>query len=654
MRSGLLLSIVAILRTAGIAGAQEPQDTTHLEELVVTATKEPTPADAVVSSVTTISGDELRTRGVRFVQDALRGVPGTSVVQGGSYGGVGSLFLRGGESDYVKVLIDGVPVNQSGGGYNWANLTTDNVDRIEVLRGPASVIYGSDAMSGVVQIFTRRGGEGFGLDAGAEAGTFGSVNGRAGVLGGSATLGYSAEASRLSTDGTYPFNNDYGNTVLSGSLGSNPDPRTDLRLSARYTDNRYHFPTDFSGELVDSNQSNAEQALSAAFDAGRRLSDRSELRLTAAGSGTDGAFEDASDSPADTMGFGFASHRDSRANRGSLDLRLLTVPSSAVRLTLGSQVEWETERQSGETTSNFGVIATTTDAPFDEGRTTFGYYAQAGLDLLSGLALNFNARIDHNSSFGTFFTYRAGALYRFPSRTRVRASVGRGFKAPTFCEQFCNAPFVVGDSALRPERSTSWEVGLEQEILPRTLSLWATYFDQHFEDMILYDATAAPGLPTYINGAAAVARGLETGVTWSPVASLEISGSYTNLITEASDDAGMPSPSFAEGQQLIRRPENSAELSLTARPLDRVRLGGSLTYVGSREDVDFNLGERVRLDPYSVVDVAVEVEILRSSGRVPGISGTLRAENVFNEEYDQVVDFAGRPRGVFGGVGVRF
>src|SRR4051812_15664867 len=137
--------------------AQDTQDTTRLPELIVTPTRLPTRPDAVVSSTTVLTGDDLRARGVRFVQDALRDVPGAALVQVGSYGGVSSLFMRGGESDYVKVLVDGVPVNQSGGGYNWANLTTENVDRIEVLRGPGSVIYGSDAVSGVVQIFTRRG-----------------------------------------------------------------------------------------------------------------------------------------------------------------------------------------------------------------------------------------------------------------------------------------------------------------------------------------------------------------------------------------------------------------------------------------------------------------------------------------------------------------
>jgi vitamin B12 transporter len=636
--------------------AQEVGDTTRLEELVVTATRAPTPADAVVSSVTTITSDELRSRGIHFVQDALRDAPGASVVQAGSYGGVSSLFLRGGESDYVKVLVDGVPVNQSGGAYNWANLTTDNVERIEILRGPGSVIYGSDAVTGVVQIFTRRGTAGIAVDGGAEAGTFGSVNGHAGLLGGTRAVSYSVDASRLSTDGIYPFNNEYGNTVLSGSLKALPDPRSDLSLVGRFSDSRYHFPTDFAGVLADSNQSNGEKALSVGVDAGRRFGDRYELRLMAGGSRTEGAFDDPPDNPGDTLGFGFASHRKSRGTRGNVDLRLLAVPSSSVRLTVGGQIERETERQSGETTSNFGGIATTPDTPFDRGRTTLGYYVQAVADLPSGLALNLNARLDHNGGFGTFFTYRAGAVYRLPARTRVRASIGRAFKAPTFCEQFCNAPFVVGDSSLRPERSRSWEVGLEHELLPGgDLSLWATYFDQQFRDMILYDAGAAPGEPTYLNGAAAQARGVETGVTSSPGRVIEVSASYTYLAAEATDDGGMPSPTFSSGERLIRRPRHSAGLTLRAQALDRLSVGGSLTYVGPREDVDFNQtpSQRVELDGYAVVDLAAELEIVHARAGEPGISGTVRVENLLDEQYEQVVGFAGRPRAIFGGVRFR-
>jgi vitamin B12 transporter len=646
-----LLHLLAVATLAAPLSAQEPQDTTRLRELVVTATRLPTSPDAVVSSVTTLSGEDLRARGIRYVQDALREVPAAAVVQGGSYGGVSSLFLRGGESDYVKVLVDGVPVNQSGGAYNWANLTTDNVDRIEILRGPASVIYGSDAVSGVVQIFTRRGQEGFGAEATVEAGTFGTLNGSAGVLGGTDRLTYSAEAGRISTDGTYPFNNDYGNTVLSGSLQGRPGTRSDASLSARFSDSRYHFPTDFAGVPVDSNQSNAEQALTLAADVGRRLGSRYELRLTAGGSRSDGEFDDRSDSPADTIGFGFASHRESRSNRGNLDLRLNGTVSPVLTLTAGAQVELETERQSGQTTSNFGGIVTSPDTPFDRDRTTVGYYAQGVVDLASSLAINLNARVDDNSAFGTFFTYRAGAAYRFPSQTRLRASVGRGFKAPTFCEQFCSAPFVVGDSTLRPERSTSWEAGVEQDVAGGNASVWATYFDQRFRDMIVYDGGVAPGSPTYRNGAAARANGIEAGLSASLGRTVKASASYTYLQTEATDDGGLPSPSFASDERLIRRPEHSAQLAVRAGLFDRASLGGSVMYLGSRDDVDFNQfpSERVELPDFVLVDVAAEVEILRPLNGRPGISGVLRIENLFNEDYDQVVGFPGRTRGVFGG-----
>ncbi|MFL5403291.1 MAG: TonB-dependent receptor [Gemmatimonadales bacterium] len=636
--------------------AQVSQDTTQLKELVVTATRLPTPPDAVVASITTISGDDLRARGVHFVQDALREVPGATVVQTGSYGGISSLFLRGGESDYVKVLIDGVPVNQSGGGYDWANLTADNIDRIEILRGPGSVLYGSDAVSGVVQVFTRRGEGRTTIEGGAEGGTFGTIDGHLGVLGGSRRFSYSADASRFTTDGIYAFNNDYGNTVLSGSLAGTLDPRSNGSLSVRYGDNRYHFPTDFAGVPSDSNQSNAEKALSVGGELVRRLGDRYHVKLSAGGSRSDREFDDPADNAADTLGFGFASHRDSRADRGNLDGRIDATVSSALTVTAGMQVERETERQTGETSSNFGGIATTPDTPFDRGRRTFGYYAQGVLDIVSGLAVNANARIDDNSAFGTFFTYRAGAAFRFATGTRLRASLGRAFKAPTFCEQFCDAPFVVGDSSLSPERSTSWEIGVEQGIAGGRLSVWATWFDQHFKDMIVYDGSAAPGDPTYRNGAGAHSRGLEAGLTTAIGRSLRASASYTYLNAKATDDAGMPSPSFAEGQRLIRRPTHSAELALRGRVFDRATLGGSVTYVGKRDDVDFNQfpSRRAELPGYALVDLAGEIELVRSGPGRPGVSGVLRIENLFDKRYDQVVGFSGRRRGVFGGARFQF
>jgi vitamin B12 transporter len=469
-------------------------------------------------------------------------------------------------------------------------------------------------------------------------------------------VSYSADAGRISTDGTYPFNNDYGNTVLSGRITARPDAKSNLAFSGRWSDNRYRFPTDFSGALADSNQFNAERALALGVELARRVSDRYELSLSGGGSRSDGEFDDAMDNATDTVGFGFASHRDIRSDRGNLDARLSAFLTPALTLTAGTQIERETEQQTGQTTSNFDGIATTPDTPFDRGRTTFGAYAQGVADLASGLAVDLNARLDDNSAFGTFATYRAGASYRLKSGTRFRTSIGSAFKAPTFCEQFCSAPFVVGDSTLRPERSSSWEVGVEQRVSSGRVALSATYFDQRFRDMILYDGSAPPEEPTYFNGAAAYARGIEAGLTTLLPGNLNASASYTYLLAKATDDGGMPSASFASGGRQIRRPAHSGELALRAGVSDRVTIGGSVIYVGSREDVDFNQfpAQRVTLPAYALVDVAGELQLIRGRSGAPEVSGTLRVENLLNQDYDQVVGFAGRSRGVFGGARFRF
>src|SRR5687768_11044542 len=154
------LSACAVVLAAAMPAdlyAQESRDTTRLAPVVTTATRVPVPQAAAPVAVTVVTGESLRARGITHVADALRDVPGVALAQAGSAGAQTAVFLRGGESKYVKVLVDGVPVNEAGGAFDFGTLTTHNVDRIEVVRGPASVLYGSDAVTGVVQIFTRRG-----------------------------------------------------------------------------------------------------------------------------------------------------------------------------------------------------------------------------------------------------------------------------------------------------------------------------------------------------------------------------------------------------------------------------------------------------------------------------------------------------------------
>src|SRR5687767_2809129 len=172
----LWLTPVALCASATTVWGQMKDTAQQLGTVVVSGSKIPRPASTLTQAVTVISGDDLRARGVTRVTDALREVPGATLVQSGSYGALTSLFLRGGESRYTKVLIDGVPVNAAGGSFDFSHLTTDNIDRIEIVRGPASVLYGADAVSGIVQIFTRKGSGDTRASIAARAGTYQSLD----------------------------------------------------------------------------------------------------------------------------------------------------------------------------------------------------------------------------------------------------------------------------------------------------------------------------------------------------------------------------------------------------------------------------------------------------------------------------------------------
>ena len=635
----------------GALRAQEPADTAGLADIIVTSTAVPLPADAVSSAVTVLDGDDLRARGIRFVQDALAEVPGFFLVQPGSFGAVSSLFARGGESDYVKVLVDGVPANQPGGQFDFATLSTDNVERIEIVRGPASVVHGSDAVTGVVQIVTRRGRGPVTASASAEAGTFGASDFKGSASGGGPRAGWSVGGSRFTTRGTYPFNSDFSARTLSARLAGRPDGMSDASLAVRYGWNTFHFPTDGSGVPVDVNQFSRGRSLTAGAEGGRWLGTRVEARLALALSRSRYEFDDRPDHSADTSGFAFMSERRVDAGRRSADARVNLRAHDAAMVTLGAQYELEHERQVGRLTSNFGGGPfEEVQPPFDRSRHTWAPYAQATLRLPGGLGANAGLRIDENEAFGTFVTWRAGAAWRVRAGTRVRASAGTAFKAPTFAENYAATPFEVGNPALEPERSRSWEVGVEQGLAGEVVTLSAAFFDQRFRNLIQY-VFGAPGEPTYENLGAADARGVEAGAIVRPASGLTLSASYTRLRTRVSDAGASTSPGFAAGERLIRRPSHSGRIGVTWRAGTRATLSATTLFVGGRDDVDFSAfpALRVRLPAYRLVDLSADVAILEPARHGVGVAFTARLENALDESYDTVIGFPGRGRTLYAG-----
>ena len=573
--------------------------------------------------------------------DALRSVPGLSIVQGGSFGAATSLFLRGGESDYVQVLVDGVPVNNPGGSYNFANLTTTNVERIEVLRGPASVLYGSDATVGVVQIITKRGQGPFSVSAGANAGTYGSVGFDANVSGATDRTRYSLGIERFTTDGSYDFNNDFDNTVVSGRFDVRPDDATDLSLTLRYRDSKFHFPTNFFGELEDRNAFSLDEATTIGVEAGRFLTDNVEARVLLASNIVSGGTNDALDDPSDTDTF--QSLQD--LSRQSIDARTNVYLDNGIVLTAGAQLEQQEERSFNESESAFGSFNGSTDVE----RSNQAYYAQF-LANIEGFSAIVGGRLDDNEEFGTFATYRVAAAYTV-AETKLRASVGRSFKAPTFFENFATG-FVIGNPDLDPERSLSWEVGLEQTLADGRLTLRGTYFDQRFDDLIQFTPSEAPN---YRNIAEAKASGVEIEANVVPVPDFVIGANFTYLDTDVID-AGFDSgdgDTFVEGARLLRRPTTTLNATAMYRGWDRGVFTAVMNYVGDRDDRDFSLPfpappAAVVLSAYTTVDIAVQIELLQKRTDM-GLTGTLRVENVFNKGYVEVFGFPARGRTIFVG-----
>jgi vitamin B12 transporter len=635
MTRSIITAFLALL--AGGLSIQAQVNPVTLEGLVVTASPTPRAADAVATHVTVLDGADLRAQGVKRLDEALRDVPGLTVVQNGPMGSVTSVFMRGGESDYVLVLVDGVQVNQPGGGFDFSGLTLANIERIEVVRGPASALFGSDAVAGVVHVITRMGRGGPEASVSALGGSYGRMDWSAAVTGGGDRGGYSLSLDHISTDGILPLNNAHRNTGLSGSFRFQPDDATTARISVRITDRVYHFPTDGSGQVADENSFTFTDATIASFSLDRRVSEVVDVHVLLGLSGSDGGTDDAPDGPADTLGyFGFTSLDHLR--RANADVRANARFGREV-VTVGWEVEEEKQRSFTESLSQFGASS---------GNSEYGRWNRAYYGHLTGdrgpVAYNVGGRLEHNERFGTLVTWQAGAVAGIPGTrsTRLRASAGQGIKEPTFFENYATG-FASGNADLDPERALSWEAGLDQTLAGGRVVLRGTYFHQSYRDLIQYTfVPPTPGGPNFLNVAAADAQGWEI-LGEARVGRLEWTASATFLRTEVTDagvDEG-PGAAFVEGGSLLRRPNREFALSLSYDMGDGGRLSVGARTVGARDDRDFSTwpAQPVQLPRYTTLHLGGEVRVVEAAGRRPGFSITFRGENLTGAMYEEVLGF---------------
>ena len=659
-RISLLLRLsTSWLVIASIASPVAAQDTLRAAPMIVTATRTPLAQGTLPVAVTVLTGDELRSRGITTVGEALTRVSSAYVAKTGSHGATTSLVLRGGESKYVKVLVDGVATNDPGGVYDFASLTTDNVERIEIVRGPASVIHGADAVTGVVHVITRRGSGAQRTDlelrsgvaprdriaALRDPGNVATLDASATVSGSAAAGDYSLALGRQQSTGLYDVNNRYQNNTLSGRFGFRASDATDVRLSLRYNDYRFNYPTNGGGTPVDTNAFRLEDRIVIGAELEQRLAATVRAVLALASSVNEGGTTDEMDSP---TGSSFVSQ--DRTRRRSAELRLHAMPVSSTSLAVGAKLEQQDQRSQFQSESPFGPF----NDRFGASRRSLGGYAEATLTPMTSLTLTAGARVDDNQQFGTFGTGRVGASFRPRAATRIRLTAGNAFREPSFFENFSTG-FVAGNPGLRPERTLSLDGGVDHDVAGGRASLSITGFAQRFRDMIDYTGSTSACGYSYCNVAEATSNGVELEVAGRIAGALHAAAGATFLKTEVvepgfdSSSAGL----YRKGEALIRRPGRNAhgEIEYRTRPFS---ISARLLAVGVRTDRDFTAfpATPVTLPSYERIDLAAEYAIFDSARRRTAL--TARVENATNAGYQNVYNFLAPRRTVSLGVRASF
>lgn len=629
----LLVSLAALPTKTAAQQSDTLRDTARVAPLIVTASRMPVARARVSASVTVLDGDALRAQGLVRLADALRLAPGITVVEAGSFGAQTSLFTRGGQSNYTKVLVDGVPLNDPGGNLDIGTLTLDNVERVEIVRGPTSVVHGSDAVTGVVQIFTRRGGESTSGAVALRGGSYGSYDLSAETGGAVRTTRLSVGAAHHATDGIYGFNSGYRNDVGTATLAASPWRGTELRATGRYADINAHFPTDFTGAPVDPNAFRTEKRTMLGVDVRQRIGGAAATLVV----GSNVAATSTVDPPNDATDFG--STLNNVIARQSADLGMVVPIAGVLTATLGGAVERQHQT-----------------AP-DTGRLNTAAYVEL-LRSSGQITATAGARLDHSETYGDFGTYRLSLVHLLPAAFRVRGTIGTAFREPSFLESF-DTPFSTANPSLRPERTTSWEAGIERSFASERLSVGTTYFQQQFVDLVDYRFSASGS--RYENVARARASGVEVEARTAPMRGLSADASYTYLDTRVLERGFSASPlaTLVEGGSLLRRPKHSGALGVAALAANGAMAVARVTYVGKREDRRFHGAptfdtEAITLAAYAKVDMSGAVPLSLLARSLAPVTVTLRLDNLLAARYESVAGYSTPGRMVLVGLRAAF
>jgi len=614
------------------------------DTIVVTANRDAQPLSRVGQSITVIDSAQIERRQSNTVVDFLRDVPGVTFARNGGVGTSTSVFIRGADSDQTVALIDGVRLNDPsspGGGFNFGNLLIGNIERIEVLRGPSSVLWGSQAIGGVINMITAAPTEELQINARAEGGyrgtaqLVGNISGKAGPLSASVGGGY------FRTDGISTFSEQRGGSERDGYRNYGANARFSLAVSEAVSIDLRGFysqgRTDIDGfpaprfalgdtlEFIDTRELVGYTGINAALFDGR-LRNRIGFAIT------DTRRRNTNPQSVQTQTFAGDGRNERLEYQGVFDIGAL------------AGGDWQANFGAERETSRFN--SSSFGGPVSRGRARIdSVYGQIIASPAKNLTLTAGVRQDDHDRFGGATTFGASGVWS-PNNgaTTIRASYSEGFKAPSLFQLQSN----FGNQQLLPERSQGYDGGITQVLLGGGIEASATWFHRDSTDLINFISCPRPlaGIcvnrpsGTYENIAKAKAQGVELTLLLRPVEALTLRANY-GLVDATNETPG----SANSGKQLARRPRESVNVSLDYRWPFGLDTGASLVHVGRSFD---NASNTTRVQGYVLADIRAAFDI------TPQISLYGRVENLFDEKYETILRFGTFGRAAYAGVRLRY
>ncbi len=597
MKSIHWIALVTIVATSHIYAIET------LDELIVKSTRIETPLDLMSSSVDVITAEELQASGVTYVSDALLFQPGINGSRSGGPGQATQLYLRGAKPQHTLILVDGVHMNGQLdlNGYDLANLDLNSVERIEILKGPQSTLYGSDAMAGVINIITTKSKIPHRYIQ-HEIGRYGTEYTTAGISGSTEQLTYTLSYSDYSNDGFSSLENNeeadaIDNETLFARIDSAFSEKTKGYVSLRYIDaiGQYddQFGSSHSANFYDKEQLITRFAIEHTItDTLRSQAGISYFNLERSEHSAFGV----SDYLSDTL---------------SYDWNITAHPNSKSTLLLGLE-------------GHEDVYEFSEGAPAEQGDiNSHAFLALWQHQPKAGTALSLSAREDHHSQFGSVFTYQGGLHHTLSkSDTRLYASYGTGFKAPTSYQSYNNP-------TLKAEKSEGWEIGFEQPFHDNQLQIAIAIFQKEYSQFIDYVRWESG--PIYTNATTALSDGFEAGLTLYPSDTLTMRIGYSYLDNDSVDN------SFT-----LRRPTHKLDSTLSWLATDKLQLTLLIGYVGNRQ------GVANEMDSYVPVQLAARYRADDT------LTFYARIENLLDEEYELANGYNTPGKGLYGGVRIDF